>query len=60
MRLSTVGRYALRAMVDLACQEGEVPVPRLLYTQDELRELRKLQVIAKAEQVELRKQEGKQ
>jgi Rrf2 family protein len=28
MRLSTVGRYALRAMVDLACQGGGEPVPR--------------------------------
>jgi Rrf2 family protein len=28
MRLSTVGRYALRAMVDLACYATEAPVPR--------------------------------
>ena len=28
MRLSTVGRYALRAMVDLACYGGSEPVPR--------------------------------
>lgn len=28
MRLSTVGRYALRAMVDLACYGTEGPVPR--------------------------------
>ena len=28
MRLSTLGRYALRAMVDLAQHEGQGPVPR--------------------------------
>jgi len=28
MRLSTMGRYALRAMIDLACYGAEGPVPR--------------------------------
>jgi pyruvate ferredoxin oxidoreductase alpha subunit len=36
-----------------AAERGEAPPPRLLYTQDELRELRKLQTLARVERQEL-------
>jgi pyruvate ferredoxin oxidoreductase alpha subunit len=36
-----------------AAERGEAPPPRLLYTQDELRELRKLQTLARAERQDL-------
>ena len=32
-----------------AAEEGEAPPPRLLYTEDELKEVRKLQTIANVE-----------
>lgn len=39
-----------------AAKEGHAPPPRLLYTEDELREVRKLQAIAKVERNELKGQ----
>ena len=36
-----------------AAEAGEAPPPRLLYTQDELREVRKMQTVAHAERLEL-------
>jgi pyruvate ferredoxin oxidoreductase alpha subunit len=36
-----------------AAARGEAPPPRLLYTQDELRELRKLQTLARSERQDL-------
>lgn len=36
-----------------ACETGEAPPPRLLYTQNELTEMRKLQAIAQAEHAEI-------
>jgi len=36
-----------------ACDKGESPLPRLLYTQNELTEIRKLQAIAHAEHAEI-------
>ena len=42
-----------------ACSDkGESPPPRLLYTQDELTEMRKLQAIAQAEHAEIHQEEG--
>ena len=49
------------AMVDelqQACESGETPAPRLLYTENELTEMRKLQAIAKAEHAEIRQAEA--
>jgi len=36
-----------------AAEKGEAPAPRLLYTAQELREMRKLQAVAHAERKEL-------
>ena len=36
-------------VVAAAAQRGEAPPPRLLYTEDELREIRKLQTLAHVE-----------
>jgi pyruvate ferredoxin oxidoreductase alpha subunit len=36
-----------------AVEEGQAPPPRLLFTEDELRELRKLQAIAQVERSRL-------
>ena len=41
----------------LASDKGESPPPRLLYTQNELTEMRKLQAIAQAEHVEIQQEE---
>jgi pyruvate ferredoxin oxidoreductase alpha subunit len=38
----------IAAVVRRACDEGRTPPPRLLYTADELREMRKLQALAHA------------
>lgn len=46
--------FEIAAALKQAAQTGQVPEPRLLYTQHELREVRKLQAIAVAEQHELR------
>lgn len=40
--------YEIAAVVRRACAEGVTPPPRLLYTADELREMRKLQALAHA------------
>ncbi len=47
--------YEIAAVTRQAAQDGETPAPRLLYTQTELREVRKLQAIAAAERTELGK-----
>jgi pyruvate ferredoxin oxidoreductase alpha subunit len=41
--------YEMAAVTRQAAQDGTAPPPRLLYTEDELREVRKLQTIAHAE-----------
>jgi len=41
--------FEMVGVVEQAAQSGEVPPPRLLYTQDELREIRKLQTLAHVE-----------
>ena len=45
--------YEIAAVMRQAARDGKTPVPRLLYTQTELREVRKLQAIAAAERQEL-------
>ena len=46
--------YAMAEVVRRAADAGRTPEPRLLYTADELREVRKLQGIARAERQEVR------
>ena len=45
--------FAIADELEQACSSGEQPEPRLLYTDDELTEMRKLQAIAKAEHAEI-------
>jgi pyruvate ferredoxin oxidoreductase alpha subunit len=45
--------FAIADELQQAYESGEQPVPRLLYTDNELREMRKLQAIAKAEHAEI-------
>ncbi|MGC1952938.1 MAG: pyruvate synthase [Gammaproteobacteria bacterium] len=45
--------YQMAATIRRAANEGKTPPPRLLYTRDELREMRKLQAVAHAERAEL-------
>lgn len=42
----------MAAVTRRACMEGGTPPPRLLYTADELRQMRKLQTVAHAERME--------
>jgi pyruvate ferredoxin oxidoreductase alpha subunit len=46
--------YEIAALTREAADSGRTPAPRLLYTEDELREVRKLQAIAHAEREQLR------
>jgi pyruvate ferredoxin oxidoreductase alpha subunit len=46
--------YEMAAITRQAAQTGEAPPPRLLYTEAELREVRKLQAIAQVERQRLR------
>ncbi len=50
--------FEIAAVVQEAIEKGETPSPRLLYTESELREVRKLQAIAHVEHEELRKGDG--
>jgi pyruvate ferredoxin oxidoreductase alpha subunit len=45
--------FEIAALTRKAAADGETPPPRLLYTRDELREVRKLQAIAHAERDQL-------
>ena len=45
--------YEMAAVTRRAADEGRVPPPRLLYTEDELREVRKLQAVAHVERADL-------
>ena len=45
--------FEIAAVTQRAVEDGQVPPPRLLYTESELREVRKLQAIAKVERDEL-------
>ncbi len=45
--------YEIAAVTERAVEDGNSPPPRLLYTSDELREVRKLQAIAEVERNEL-------
>ena len=45
--------YEIARTIRGAAARGETPSPRLLYTESELRETRKLQVIARVERAEL-------
>lgn len=47
--------FEIASQLKAAAETGEVPEPRLLYTQHELREVRKLQAIAKVERDEVSK-----
>lgn len=47
--------YEMAAVTQRACREGNTPPPRLLYTADELRQMRKLQTVAHAERMEGKK-----
>ncbi len=47
--------YEMAAVTRRACREGITLPPRLLYTADELRQMRKLQAVAHAERLEGRK-----
>ena len=46
--------FEIARVVDQAVDQGEAPAPRLLYTQDELREMRRLQTLAHVERNSLR------
>ena len=48
--------FEMVAVVEQAAESGEAPSPRLLYTEDELREIRKLQTIAHVERNSLGEQ----
>lgn len=45
--------FEMASILRKAAETGETPPPRLLYTEDELRETRKLQAIARVERLEL-------
>jgi len=45
--------YEMAEVTRKAAKDGQAPPPRLLYTEAELRETRKLQAIAQAERIEL-------
>jgi pyruvate ferredoxin oxidoreductase alpha subunit len=45
--------FEMAAVVRKAAEEGTTPAPRLLYTADELREMRKYQAIAEVERREV-------
>jgi len=45
--------YEMAALTRRAAETGQVPPPRLLYTEEELREVRKMQAIAQAERQKL-------
>jgi pyruvate ferredoxin oxidoreductase alpha subunit len=45
--------YEMASVIREAAEAGETPPPRLLYTGDELREMRKLQAVAQVEREEL-------
>jgi pyruvate ferredoxin oxidoreductase alpha subunit len=47
--------YEMAAVTRQAAHTGQAPPPRLLYTEGELREVRKLQTIAQAERQRLGK-----
>jgi len=51
--------FEIAAVMKQAAESGEAPAPRLLYTQNELREVRKLQTIAKVELQETRNPQEK-
>ena len=46
--------YELAEIAERSIASGETPPPRLLFTEDELREIRKLQAVANVEREELR------
>ena len=46
--------FEMAAITRAAVDKGEAPPPRLLYTEDELREVHKLQAVAQVEREELR------
>lgn len=45
--------FEMAAVVRRAVADGKTPPPRLLYTENELREVRKLQAVAQVERAEL-------
>ena len=50
--ISTEELYEMAAVGRRAAESGQVPEPRLLYTESELRQIRKLQTLARAEREE--------
>lgn len=51
--------FEIVSVTEAAARSGETPPPRLLYTERELREMRKLQTIAEAEHHLARQEDGK-
>jgi pyruvate ferredoxin oxidoreductase alpha subunit len=51
--ISTEEFFEMVSVAEQAIEQGSTPPPRLLYTEDEMRELRKLQAIAHVERQEL-------
>ncbi len=49
--------FEMARVTSKAAEEGKAPPPRLLYTEDELKEVRKLQAIAHIERGELREED---
>jgi pyruvate ferredoxin oxidoreductase alpha subunit len=50
--------FEIAQAVHKAAETGQTPSPRLLYTQTELREVRKLQAIAQVERSQLGESDG--
>ena len=48
--------FEMIRVVERAAETGEAPPPRLLYTQEELREIRKLQTLAQVERNSLKEE----
>jgi pyruvate ferredoxin oxidoreductase alpha subunit len=52
--------FQIASVLREAAEQGSAPPPRLLYTENELREVRKLQAIAQVERNEIKRDNGGQ